>query len=559
MPDNNATEIIRQADLLFNRREQLMQFWDELAINFWPEMADFISDQCIGSDYAAHITDASPLLARRDLGESLGSMLRPSGQPWLKCAVEGEQQPDPGSMEALYLEFMTERTRDRFYHKTSGFVRAMKTSDNFYATFGNAVISVSEGMTPKDILFKTYHLRDVVWRDNLIGHPTTIYRKAKMSAYALKQTFTEKNLPQTVVRALTDNPDQEFEVIHGCMPAADYDRFGKVEGRRQAYVSVWALREGMALLRQRYTPDCLYVIPRWQLVTGSQYALSPAGVCALPFARMVQRMATTVINAAEKSVDPPLIAKGDVVKSGVDAAAGSIIWIDGSYDERSGEALRALDLGKNVNLGREMTVDIRNQIERAFYLNKLALPQAQAKTAYETARLVEQYVRDALPLFETMESDYLDPVCDLGVSFLLRTGAYGPADEIPQGLRGKEIGFQFENPLRQALRQSKVKAFTDTASLLQIAAQADQTAPDNIDMVQALRDAVSSSGDTQSWIRPKEEVEAIQQQRAAQAQAMAQQALQAQGALPQPQPEGEDQDPIDAAMAGDDAMGMMAA
>jgi hypothetical protein len=566
MHHNNASEIIRQADRLFGQRQELIGFWDELALMFWPEMSNFQSDSNIGHDYAAHLSDASPVLARRDLGESLGSMLRPSGQPWLKCAIEGDRQPDPGSMEALYLEFMTERTRERFYHKTSGFVRAMKASDNFYATFGNSVISVSEGMSPKDILFKTWHLRDVVWRDNIIGNPTTVFRKAKMTAQQMAQTFGEKVLPESAKRALINNPDQEFELLHACMPSSDYARMGKVEGKRWDYVSVWCIREGNAILRQRYVPECIYVIPRWQIVTGSQYALSPAAVCALPFSRMIQRMATTVINAAEKSVDPPLIAKGEVVKNGINLDAGSIIWVDGDYDERTGEALRPLDLGKNVNLGREMIGDLRNQIERAFYLNKLALPQAQAKTAYETARLVEQYVRDALPLFETMESDYLDPVCDLGVTFLIRTGAYGPADEIPQGLKGKEIGFQFENPLRHALRQSTVKAFTDTASLLQVAAAADQTAPDNIDLVKALRDAVGASGDTQSWIRPKEQVEALQQQRAEQAKAMAEQALaMQQGQQPgQPRPEPDVQpdvqeDPIDAAMAGDDAMGMVAA
>jgi hypothetical protein len=554
--DGNAREIIRQATGLFGKRQKLDQLWDEIARNFFPEMSDFVKDHELGEDFAAHLSDASPLLARRDLGESLGSMLRPSGQPWFECVIEDEPAPKVGSMEALWLEFQTERTRNVLHGRTSQFIRAMKTADHIYATFGNAVVSVTEGLNPRDVLFKTWHLRDVVWRDNAIGDATCVYRKAKPTLMQLAQMFGEKALPQDLRQKLTTDPDHQVDVIHVCMPAKDYDRLGKPEGgRKWDWVSVWALKNGETILRHRYVPDQIYTVARWHRPADSQYGISPAAVAALPNARMVQRMASTVISAAEKSVDPPVIAKGERVKTGIDLQAGAVIWIDPEYDERSGEALRPLDLGKNVRLGMEMQVDVRNQIERAFYLNKLALPTAQAKTAYETARLVEQYVRDALPLFETMETEYLDPILDAGVSFMLRAGVYGPLEEMPPSMRGKLIGFQFNNPLRQALKQQTVKAFQDMAGLLQIAAQIDPQAVDNVDTDAGLRDALGASGSSDAWVRPSEEVEQMREQRA---QMQAQAAAMQQG-QPAQEPGPEDApSPIDQILAGQDAQEMAA-
>jgi hypothetical protein len=75
-----------------------------------------------------------------------------------------------------------------------------------------------------------------------------------------------------------------------------------------------------------------YSIERWQTVSGSQYAYSPATIVALPDARLLQAMTYTLLHAGEKIVDPPLIATEDVVRSDVALYAGGITWIDRDYE-----------------------------------------------------------------------------------------------------------------------------------------------------------------------------------------------------------------------------------
>ena len=83
-----------------------------------------------------------------------------------------------------------------------------------------------------------------------------------------------------------------------------------------------------------------YIIPRWQTVSGSQYSYSPASVCALPDARLLQAMTFTLLEAGEKATSPPMIATQNAVRSDVALYAGGITWVDEEYDEKLGAALR---------------------------------------------------------------------------------------------------------------------------------------------------------------------------------------------------------------------------
>ena len=67
---------------LFAKRGSLMMLWQEQAEQFYPERADFTINRILGEDFAAHLTSSFPLLCRRDLGDQIGVMLRPTAKPW---------------------------------------------------------------------------------------------------------------------------------------------------------------------------------------------------------------------------------------------------------------------------------------------------------------------------------------------------------------------------------------------------------------------------------------------------------------------------------------------
>jgi hypothetical protein len=155
----------------------------------------------------------------------------------------------------------------------------------------------------------------------------------------------------------------------------------------------------------------------------------------------------TLLEAGEKAVNPPLVIQdGVVMRDDVQIYAGGTTYIDREYDEQLGEAIRVLDTGAKGGLafGEKIIERYEALIKEAFYLNKINLPEpGKDMTAYETRKRVEEYVRSALPLFEPMEMEYNGALCDKTFGVLMRHGAFGPIDNMPQELGGQNIEFKF--------------------------------------------------------------------------------------------------------------------
>jgi hypothetical protein len=74
----NAKQIRELADNVFGKRSSLLSLWQEQSENFYPERADFTFKRYLGDDFAGNLTTSYPVLCRRDLGDQIGQMLRPT-------------------------------------------------------------------------------------------------------------------------------------------------------------------------------------------------------------------------------------------------------------------------------------------------------------------------------------------------------------------------------------------------------------------------------------------------------------------------------------------------
>jgi hypothetical protein len=168
-------------------------------------------------------------------------------------------------------------------------------------------------------------------------------------------------------------------------------------------------------------------------------------------------------------------------------------------------------LGKDAGLGIHMFDRIQNVLQNAWYLSKLSLPQQQAKTAFETAQLVEEFIRGAVPLFEPAETEYNLPLLDLTATLLIKVGAFGDPREFPEPLRGRELTFSFSNPLQDAAEKARVLQFQTVTQLFMLGGQIEPAIKGDIDIRQAFRDAVHGAGAPANWLISEEEAEAAAQ------------------------------------------------
>jgi hypothetical protein len=490
-------QIREQVDSLFNGRGQLILLWQELAENFYPERADFTLRRDPGDTFVDHLESSYPILVRRDLGDQLGMMLRQTNRPWFHMSPSDDGRTTNNSKR--WLEAAEKTMRRAMYDRASRFTRATKEADHDFSCFGQTVISIRLGRYGDTLLYRCWHLRDVVWMEDDEGIVCLVALKWKPTCRELKRMFGSKVSRQVDQYIMQNKPLEQIDCYHIVVASDLFD----AEAKGNQYQSIYYECSHEHLLEQVPTKHNEYIIPRWQTVSGSQYAYSPASVVALPDARLIQSMTGTLVESGERLVNPPLVATKDAIRSDVQAFPGGITWVDMEYDERLGPALKELTAdSRGLPVGMEMQRDTRLLLREYFYLNKLSMPQRGPEmTAYEVGQRVQEYIRGALPIFEPMEADYNGQLCEMTFALMQQHGAFGSPLDMPAELQGADFEFKFESPLHDAIEEQKGHKFVEMKSLIAEAMALDQSAVALPDIKVALRDALSGIKVPSNWIR----------------------------------------------------------
>lgn len=512
MSDSRAIDLHKASGAIFENRGSLHSLWQTIAENFYVQRANFTRVHNLGDELAENLMSSYPLIAHRELMGIMGSMLRFGD--WFKLGVEDWE---PNIRAKRWLEMSTKTQRKAMYSHSAGFNKATKSGDGDFTAFGQAVLSVEMNKYRNGLLYRNWHLKDVGWKENEEGQISHIVRKWKPYAIDLVRMF-----PKTVsnkTKEIADRtPYTRIDCMHHITPS---DIYG--DDKEYPWVSTYTEVQENVVLEEEGLHNKMYVIPRWQTISGSQYAYSPATVAALPDSRLIQAMTFTLLEAGEKSVNPPMLIKEGAIRSDLQVYAGGVTFTDDVDEE--GQVIRELYRDpSNIPLGFSMQADIKEQINQAFYLNKLSLPDTRQMTAFEVNERMQEFVRQTLPLFEPMEQEYNGQLCEITFDLMLKNGDFGAELDIPRELRGEKIDFIFETPISEATDKKKGQQFIQAMEMLSIAAQAEPSTRHDLNINKAFRDALSGIQISAEWMTDEKEaeqaamIEEVQQAAAAQAQ-----------------------------------------
>ena len=526
--DDAARSLIGQGDQLFSKRSTLVSLWQTIADHFYTDRADFTSSRTVGMD-DEHLMTGYPQMLRRDLGNAFSAMLRPTNLNWFHVKASREEYEDQPAKQ--WLERASATMRRAMYDRKAQFQRATKEGDHDFAAFGQAVISVEMNRNADGLLYRCWHLRDVAWCENAEGIVDVVHRKWRPTAIDLSLLFPGKIHPKVSekLQGPNANPYCEINCRHIVIPAMHYrgEYWGKgrrdpLTGEAYPFVSVFIDADNNHVMEVKAMAYMMCVIPRWQTVSGSQYAYSPATRIALPDGRLLQAMTRVLLEAGEKAVNPPMIAIEEAIRSDIGMYAGAITWADAAYDERLGEVLRPLTQDKSgLPLGIEMRNDTMGMLREAFFLNTLTLPQTGPEmTAYEVGQRIQEFIRQATPIFEPMETEYNGGLCDVTFDLMLRAGAFGSLQDIPESIAGDDVTFGFTSPLHDAIEKQKGQQFNEATAIVGQTLPVYPGAASVIDFATAFRDVMNATVPAK-WLRSEDEVEAIEEEEAAREQAQA--------------------------------------
>ena len=524
MSDDNARELCQLGDKLFSRKLQLDHLWQTLAEQMYPERATFTVSRVEGSEFAEELFTSLPAQNRRSLAEALGALTRRKDRPWFSIKIQGQE--DAPQQVKDWLSWAQDRQRTILYTKKAQFQKTMQVADNDVVTFGNAVAMQSEDDERSGIqVFRPCHLRDTAWDHDSSSTVNVLHRKFKISLRNVAAKYGADALSSAQRTRMEKSPHEEIIFRHIVMPRADYDAYVKGGRRkRMPWASIYVNAEAMTVAREGGYEEFPYHVRRWFVDDQSPYGYSPAAMLGLVEARLLQSQERIILDAGERVVDPPMIAVRDAVLGQVSNYAGATTWVDRDYDERTGDAVRALDTRGNIPLGLDMKQDTRQILAACMYINKLTLPSEGDMTAFEVNERVDEYIRTIGPAVEPFETDNA-ALLDTHFSFLMRVGQFGPVESIPQELQGAETLYEFDGPVQMAFRRQKLQKAKELRQMVFEEMQVRPDVADLFDFDKIDRDAANYIGAEPGWVLEEDDVAASRQAKAeaaAQQQAMLQ-------------------------------------
>jgi hypothetical protein len=523
MVDKRAQELIDLGNRLYRTKLPFDGLCQELAWQFAPDLADFTRKIVLGEEWNDHVMDSYPIQASRDLSNSLSAMLRPKDRPWFKCTTLDDEM-DADEENARFLEYLTKTIRSNLYNPRAKFVRATKEADRFYVNFGQAIIQIDEDHSRTHLIFRNRHLRDACWLENRLGDVDHLHIKEPMTARQMIRQYRAQwdKIHQSVKKAADEEPNKEFDVRLVCMPRDEYDYSPTMDPRKlRGMVKARKVRTPFVLIHIDATNNLIlkeegrvafpFVVPRWHRFANFQYAFSPATMPGLSDARMSQMLAQILMEAGEKAVNPPLLARENVIRE-ANLQAGAISWADIEYDEKLTDAMTPLStVTGHMATGFEMRKHVHEMIGKSFFLDKLTLPEAGSQmTATEVQRRLEEHVRNLLPLFEPMEVEYNTKLLDTVFTYLRSMQKFDWA-QMPKSMIGADIAWSFESPIQQAQLRLMVEQAKATWEVEAIAMKFGAEPQTNTSLV--ARDAVRGVGGPATWRLSPEEMQAIAAQK----------------------------------------------
>jgi hypothetical protein len=488
---------------LKNARSNWESHWQQLADYMLPRKADIVKKRTEGDKRTDLIYDGTAIHAVELLSSSLHGMLTSPSTPWFSMRFRNPAlQQDDAANE--WLELSIDQMYQAFHR--SNFQQEVHELYFDLVVFGTGGMYVESA--PDGVRFGTRHIAEICISEDANGRVDTVYRKFKLTSRAMEQQFGIENLPTQVVRDLEKEPYKEHEIVH-----AVYPRGGKSNrtSRGKPFASIYYHYNTKHLLSEKGYDEFPFMVPRFVKDSVSVYGRSPA-MTALPDVKMVNKMSETTIRAAQKQVDPPLMAPDDGFMLPIRTTPGSLNF----YRAGTRDRLEPLQIGANNPLGLNMEEQRRNAIRQAFYVDQLLLSQGQNMTATEVLQRNEEKMRLLGPVLGRLQSEFLQPLISRSFALLLRNGFLPPA---PEQLQGQDIEIEYVSPL------AKAQKLTDLQSMLrgfEVMMQVAEIAPvmDYLDTDRLVKYLVEVTGIPARVIRSDEEVAQMrrQQQQAAQAQ-----------------------------------------
>lgn len=486
--------------------------WD----NHWQDVADFVLPtrdfysriNSRGTQRRNRIYNSTAPEAAIQLAAAMEGMLFNTGIRWFELTTEDENINKLQEVRE-WLYDSTNRMLSYFDNtKTSFSISGHETALDL-VTFGTGVILVEEkdGM----LKFQARDLSGIYLNSDDSGGITDVFRSFSMPAWEVVQVFGEDSVSEETLKWAKDpdKQDKDIELIHHVYIRLERE-YGKKDKTNKAWGSCYIEVKRKQILREGGFDENPYIVVRWSKAPEETYGRGPA-MEVLPTIRVVNAMARTILEASELAVRPPVVVGAGTMEGPIRTAPGSIMYVrQGTRD-----VPKPFNAGVNPGIGHELMDREEAKIEKAFFADRLSLPQNDRMTATEIIERRQQGLMVVSPILSRLYAEWLNPVITRTFDWMLKKNKLLPP---PDALRGVPFKINYISPMAISRKSSVSQAFMAAMSAAQMLLQSDPTVMQNLDADGIFRSLMAQNNVDPSYIKTEQEVAQMRQQQQEQQQ-----------------------------------------
>lgn len=527
MTDSRVLDLLSRQQQLENDRATWDSHWQEVAERVLPRQDDFNRKRTVeGEKRTEKVFDSTAILALDRAASAIDSLISPSTQMYQAWEPEDDRLRTDKKVKEFLEELRNAQFRMRY-----------RPSANFASQAHECYVSLMAfgtlGLFIDDVLgigtrYKSVALSELYIAENYAGMIDYVHRKFEMSARAAAQKFGRDNLPEKIRHALDTFPFRKFEFLH-CVKPNDERKPNRKDYTSYMWSSYYVSCEGKKMMGEGGYRTMPYAVSRHVTAPKETYGRSPA-IMLLPDIKMVNEMEKTMLRAAHKIVDPPLLVYGDGVLGAFSTRPNALNF--GGVDANGNQLVHPLKTGANLPVGIEMTEQKRKVINDGFYVTLFQiLVQNPQMTATEALIRAQEKGQLLAPTVGRQHSEFLGPTSDREIDIMSAAGTFDPDGPLPmpEKLRRSGGGLKavYTSPLTRLRRAEDgvaIQRMLDLAVKIKTA-DPESDVMDNIDDDATFKELAEIYGAPAKMLRATEVILDMREARAQAAQA-AQQAVQ---------------------------------
>lgn len=491
--------------------------WRDISEQVAPDRTIWnVTDRNRGNIRDAHILNSRPIRSLKTLSAGMMAGITSPARDWFGLTTN-----DPA---------LAENDAVRTYlDDCKRLIASSLQSSNWYRSLGSgtypdmcsigtaAMFQEESQTSPGKLYYRAMPIGEYYLDINHEGVVDTCYRELYLTARQMVQKFGRQAVSEPVRWAYDQsNYQQGFIVCHAVSPNEDYD-IGRLGPEGMRWSSCWWERTDSrrdAFLREGGYEEFPVLAPRWSALPSDTYGRGP-GWDARGDCRMLQHHEDALLRLLDKTVDPPMLARGNV--KGASLRPGDITQVEA--DERGRFEPAYVPDPRALAEIKDHIARAENRISECMHAHLWNMLIDDERNQRPTATEVEAKRQEVMlmlgPLLENVNNELLEPAIERAFAVLSRNDILPMP---PEELEGQPIKIEFISIMHQ---MQQATGLVSIRTLIQEVQRISAVRPDVIDKING--DAIVDELARITGVRPKtvlsqDEVTSLRQARAEQEQ-----------------------------------------